>query len=223
MSLHALGALDGKDLVSVQGCLDCPMSAAKDELTGYENLVSAISASFAAEIQPSTGLKRRILDQIGPADEESDPAEPEEKKQSTSTEGDSPGFSFLLENEGKWRPMPAKGVRVKELSSTPNSGYVMLLLEIDAGCGFPSHRHHGTEEVYLISGDLQTGGRTLGPGDYMRARSGSHHDRLFSENGCRAVLVTSRSNYPRTAIHGYGLVHNTVSKLRDAIKNLKPS
>lgn len=68
----------------------------------------------------------------------------------------------------------------------------MLLVEIGPGVAYPEHDHEGAEEMYVLSGDLRTEGRSLGPGDFLHADAGSHHRELRSIGGCTALMVVPR-------------------------------
>jgi len=127
-----------------------------------------------------------------------------------------PGFTHFRQDEGEWRELPAKGVRVKELSTAEEDGFTTMLLEMDAGARFPSHKHQGAEHVYLIDGDLESDGRLLSPGDFLRASAESHHGGLYSSGGCHALIITARQNYPKKAVHFYDRMAKAVRKL---IKN----
>jgi anti-sigma factor ChrR (cupin superfamily) len=65
-------------------------------------------------------------------------------------------------------------------------------MEVGAGATYPAHDHAGYEELYVLSGDLETEGRLLGPGDFLHAEPGSHHNPLHSPHGCTALLVVPR-------------------------------
>jgi quercetin dioxygenase-like cupin family protein len=78
---------------------------------------------------------------------------------------------------------------MKVLSSSPRVGYVTLLLDVAPGTRFPAHHHGGDEECYVISGDVNTCGRRLGPGDFVHADAGTDHGELWTEQGATVLLV----------------------------------
>lgn len=100
-----------------------------------------------------------------------------------------PVFTYSSNEEG-WSdlPMPVPGARWKPLYVLPG-GPQTFLMELPAGCEFPDHPHHGVEECLLISGDLINDGVRLGPGDYVRARAGTHHHGLRTEGGCVCLII----------------------------------
>jgi len=94
-----------------------------------------------------------------------------------------------MDDEG-WEPlpMPVPGARWKPLYVLP-SGPQSFLLELPPGCEFPDHPHPGAEECLLLQGDLVNDGRVLRPGDYVRARGGTHHHGLRTVGGCICLIV----------------------------------
>ena len=75
----------------------------------------------------------------------------------------------------------------------------MLLLDVAAGSRFPEHHHNSDEECYVLSGSLYACGRKIGPGDFHHADAGSDHGELWTEDGCRVLLVVAPDDYlPQT-------------------------
>jgi quercetin dioxygenase-like cupin family protein len=127
------------------------------------------------------------------------------------------GFFFQGSTEGEYRELPVKGARVKELSNSPADGFTVMMLEMDPGCRFPSHNHKGSEQVYLLDGDLYSDGVELSPGDFLRAAADSHHGGLYSEMGCHALIITAQQNYPTKTIHLYDRLAKSVRKVKQKI------
>ncbi len=69
-------------------------------------------------------------------------------------------------------------------------GYQVVLAELAAGARFPEHDHSSSEELFIVSGHLQTEGRMLGPGDFLHAEPGTHHRELISPDGCVALIIS---------------------------------
>ena len=215
--LHALGALDGESFNQVGHCLGCPASDLARSVEAFDVLVAAMSQALLPQIAPPPEAKTEIDQLLGFTDDDarsgaSSTTEP-------GAEGD--GFAYVMNDEGEWRPLPVLkgGARVKELSNDASSGVTVLLLELDPGTRFPSHSHHGVEETFLISGDLHMADRVLGPGDYARALPGSRHSSLYSEHGCRALIMTAPENYPRRSVKAYGALHTALSRCKKLFTN----
>ena len=99
------------------------------------------------------------------------------------------GFLCVKSHEGEWQATPIPGIRMKVLSVSRDLGSWMVLAELAAGARYPSHEHAGSEQLYVLSGHLHTAGRVLVPGDFLHAEPGTHHDGLYSPDGCMALLV----------------------------------
>lgn len=106
------------------------------------------------------------------------------------------GFAFRYEREMDWQPHPVPGIRMKVLSVDRTKGYATLLLDVAPGTRFPPHHHAGgAEECYVVSGSLYTCGRRLTAGDFVHADAETDHGELFSEEGCRVILVVPPEDY----------------------------
>ena len=81
------------------------------------------------------------------------------------------------------------------LSKNDRRGYATLILDVAPGIRFPAHHHGGDEECYVISGSLFACGRRMGAGDLHHADAGSDHGELWTEDGCRVLLVVSPEDY----------------------------
>ncbi|MEO8075548.1 MAG: cupin domain-containing protein [Acidobacteriota bacterium] len=99
------------------------------------------------------------------------------------------GFSFHLASDPGWLPHPVPGIRMKVLAKNRRSGYATLLLDVSPGVRFPPHHHGGAEECYVISGSLYTCGRRMDAGDFLHAEADTDHGELWTEHGCRVLLV----------------------------------
>ncbi len=196
-ALHGLRALDGEDAAAMAHCGDCPFAKATLAAMGFEDTAAAITSTIFPPVAPSADLKGKIMARISPAE--------------SSQEEE--GIHYIPSAKGEWQSLPGGKIQIKTLSDLPEAGHAVLLLEAAAGAVFFPHSHAGMEEIFLISGDLSTNGRTLGPGDYLRHAPGTHHEKATSDHGCRALLVTARENHPRKAIGTYSEVRNLVKGL----------
>jgi anti-sigma factor ChrR (cupin superfamily) len=98
-------------------------------------------------------------------------------------------------SEGEWRPLPFRGISVKELSVEASRALVTMLLRMAPGSIFPAHDHHGPEECYVVGGSVRIGGLRLAAGDFQHADAGTRHDDIVSESGCTLLLVVDRADY----------------------------
>ena len=105
-----------------------------------------------------------------------------------------PGFKFLRPATGRWTEGPVPGVRVQMLSTDWRRNQTMLYIELDPGARYPDHRHSGPEQMFIVSGDLRSGGLLLHAGDFVEGQEGSDHCDVVSPSGCQALLVTSATS-----------------------------
>ena len=145
-----------------------------DELT----LLAVAEGADAGEL-PSGDVKQRLMARVA-----------EEPGKAALA----PGFSFIFEEEG-WLPHPIPGIRMKMLSLDRKRDIATLLLDVAPGTRFPAHHHGGAEECYVVSGSLYACGRKIYAGDFHHADGETDHGELWTEEGCRVILVVEPEPY----------------------------
>ncbi len=188
---YALGAIEPRDAALLEQ-IAAGNPSVQAELAALLETAAALAASQSARVAPGPALRGRILDRIRSTPQVR-PASPDASLEAT-------GFHFKPAGTGDWRKGPGKGLRYRVLSVSKDLGYWMLLLELTPGGVIPTHDHRGSEQVYLLSGDLQTQGRTLAPGDFLHSEPGTIHQELVSPSGCVAILVEKAPERVLTAV-----------------------
>jgi anti-sigma factor ChrR (cupin superfamily) len=96
--------------------------------------------------------------------------------------------------EGKpWKAFPdVPGVEYKVLRKHPADGGLTLLLRFAKGVRYPTHRHPGGEEYYMLDGTLRDGGRTYGRDAFVWHPPGSIHT-PSSADGCVLLVVLPKA------------------------------
>jgi anti-sigma factor ChrR (cupin superfamily) len=201
--LYALGSLMGEELKQFEACLHCPHSRATTRVASYTELVGTVSAALYPELPPSPELRARIMAATVP---ETPPAVSEKVSPPLPV-------SFLMQSEGQWHTTPYEGVRLRELSNA-SADLAIFMLHLDPGATFPDHDHHGSEDMYLLSGDLDINGTLMGAGDFMHSTAGSQHHDMRSTGGCRALVVTSRENYSSGIMRAYSTLDRVKTSVR---------
>lgn len=76
-----------------------------------------------------------------------------------------------------WEAGPVEKVRIINVTPGPRLGGAMAFLALfDPGLRFPSHTHHGEEELLILRGSFTDAGEgTLRPGDQRYYPAGSSH------------------------------------------------
>ncbi len=169
-SLYVMGLLSGQDAGAFEAELaeNAGLSA---EVGSLNNATLALARAAPSLGMPAGGLER-LMASLGAA--EAVPV---------------PGYHVVRNGEEGWLDTPIPGFRIKLLSVSPDVGHEMLMVEFAPGTRYPCHAHEYSEQLFVFSGTLQTEGRVLGPGDFIHGEPGSHHQELYSFDGCRALLV----------------------------------
>jgi anti-sigma factor ChrR (cupin superfamily) len=106
------------------------------------------------------------------------------------------GLRFLSADDTVgWKQLPVRGAWIKLLSIDRERGYAVLLGKLEAGVRYPAHMNVGPEDLYMLTGDLQVGDRTLRVGDFHHADAGSSHAENYSVVGCTLLAVLT-SDHP---------------------------
>jgi anti-sigma factor ChrR (cupin superfamily) len=142
------------------------------------DVMTLLALALAADTSevPSPDVKRRLMARI----ESADPLPA--------------GFS-ILESAVGWLPHPVPGIRMKVLSIDRQRNCATLLFDVEPGSRFPAHHHDAAEECYVISGSVYACGRRLVAGDFLHADGETDHDELWTEEGCRVLLVVQPEHY----------------------------
>ena len=87
----------------------------------------------------------------------------------------------------EWVPWGEAGARAKILGAA--DGYVVALVEADAGYEGTPHDHAYAEFFYLIEGDVTNQGTAMTAGDGYAAAAGSRHDQFRAETPARYLSI----------------------------------
>jgi quercetin dioxygenase-like cupin family protein len=102
------------------------------------------------------------------------------------------GLFTLHGDQGAWESIDVDGISIKRLFADPDKKTVTMLVRMAAGTSYPSHRHAGAEECFVLEGDLHVGDSiVMRAGDYQRAGSESIHVRQWTDQGCLLFIVSS--------------------------------
>ena len=147
------------------GCQVCA-----SELSAFESTAAEL-ASMAGFRKPPANLEHRLMNRI------------------TST--DSPLRVLTRAEDGAWQPSGVPGVSLRQLFLDPNSGNVTMLVKLNPGAVYPSHRHHSLEHCYVLEGDLVFHDHTLNAGDYEVAMPSTAHSTVSSVHGCVLLIINN--------------------------------
>ncbi len=98
------------------------------------------------------------------------------------------GWSITHADSAEWFPWGQTGdARAKILGNA--DGYLVTLIEAEAGYKGTPHKHEHAEFMYLISGSLRNRGRSMTAGDGYAAAAGSRHDDFEAETAASYVVI----------------------------------
>lgn len=93
--------------------------------------------------------------------------------------------------DGDWEPTDIPGIAVRRLLVDRAHNRMTMLVRMAAGTAYPCHIHHGTEECYVLEGDLRVGDTVLHAGDYQYCSEESTHGVQSTEGGCLLFIISS--------------------------------
>ena len=89
-----------------------------------------------------------------------------------------------------WKGFPdVPGVEYRVLRKHPEDGGLTILLRFAKGVRYPTHRHPGGEEYYMLDGTLRDGGRTYGRDAYVWHPPGSIHTPSSADGAVILVVL----------------------------------
>jgi len=152
-------------------------------LLSLQRTVDQVALTAPARTPPPV-LKDKVLARIE-ARRRSGPAQPPQPLAAALS-----GLRFLPGGATTgWKSLPVRGAWIKLLSFEPQRGYAVLLGKLEPGVRYPAHTNAGSEDFYILTGDLHVGDHVLGPGDFHHADAGSLHGENYSVEGCTLLAV----------------------------------
>jgi anti-sigma factor ChrR (cupin superfamily) len=88
--------------------------------------------------------------------------------------------------DGEWREL-LPGVTIKRLH-IDSAGVETALWRLSAGAFIPPHPHARDEECLVLEGSIVDGEQVFFAGDYVLARAGSRHQRVYAPNGALLMI-----------------------------------
>ncbi len=101
---------------------------------------------------------------------------------------------MLNRSEGReWKPTEHAGVD-RALFRYNDTGGRSSFVRLKKGAHVPTHAHHGTEEVVVISGTVMLGAVTMNEGDYLFTSPGEEHNVVAITDA--VIFVSSQKATP---------------------------
>jgi anti-sigma factor ChrR (cupin superfamily) len=189
-SLYVLGALTGVEQEAFGA--DLRASLELRELVFDLQQTTGLFALAAPSAPPPPGLKDKVLRRIETAAGRENPVthHPDVAVASVA------GLRFLNSDDTVgWKQLAVPGAWIKLLSIDRERGYAVLLGRLEPGVRYPAHVNVGPEDLFVLTGDLHVGERTMRAGDFHHADAGSLHGENYSVAGCTLLSVLT-SDHP---------------------------
>jgi anti-sigma factor ChrR (cupin superfamily) len=182
-SLYALDALAQEEKAAYEAHLAAGCAVCVAEVASFRNVTGAIGLSVDP-VFPSAELRRRVMETVARTAQW--PAQ-----KSPGVLHDKDGVVIARPTEMTWKAGGLPGVFLKILFKDTRRGYTTAMVRMTPGTYYPSHRHAGVEELYLLEGDLCLDDLAMQAGDYCRGEAGSVHKEIVTRNGCMFVVTSS--------------------------------
>ena len=182
-SLYALDALAQEEKAVYEAHLGAGCAVCVAEVESFHNVTGAFGSSVAP-VSPQAALRERLIEAVART-----PQPP--PRSSPGVLYEKGGVLIARPVEMIWTAGALPGVFLKVLFNDTTRGYATAIVRMTAGTHYPSHKHVGVEELYLLEGDLRVDDQPMRAGDYCRGEVGSVHEKITTENGCLFVVTSS--------------------------------
>ena len=190
-SLYVLGALTGAEHEAFG--VELRASAELREFVFTLQQTAGLLAMATPFLRPPRGLKDTVLRRIETAASQANRPATQHPGVAVASLA---GLRFLSgDDRVGWKQLPVPGAWIKLLSIERERGYAVLLGKLEPGVRYPAHMNVGPEDLYVLTGDLQVGDRTMRAGDFHHADAGSLHGENYSVEGCTLLAVLT-SDHP---------------------------
>jgi anti-sigma factor ChrR (cupin superfamily) len=167
----SVGALAPDELVELEARLADLSPAERAEVARLYNTITTVAES-APEFEPPAYLRERVLAALR-----------------------TPTRYTVWGAAGEWSETGLPGISVKVLAVDRPRSVATLLIRAEPGAVYPSHRHHGPEECYIVRGSVMIDGRVLRAGDFHHADEGSDHGEITTTEGAEVLVVGAIEDY----------------------------
>jgi anti-sigma factor ChrR (cupin superfamily) len=168
----SVGALDADERAQLESRLDALTPEQQSEVARLYDTATAAVAVDVPLVAPPPRARERLLAAV--------------RKPSTYT---------ARAAEAAWIETGIPGIRTRILSVDKARSLVTLVIRAAPGAVYPSHKHHGPEECFVISGSVLIDGHVLRAGDFHHADDDSDHGEITTIEGAEVLLVGAIDDY----------------------------
>jgi anti-sigma factor ChrR (cupin superfamily) len=185
-ALHALGLLNETEAREFADHLSQGCEVCHAEVQAFQETAGMLAVAAPLRKPPSR-LKRVLTERISGSSSPASQLQPWKFWGAEASEE----LHVVRRDEGVWTTI-AGGVYAKRLYADPGRDRVTMLIRMDPGSTFPSHRHGGPEECLVLEGEIRVGDLVLRAGDYQCAPLHSVHEVTRTDTGCLLLIVSSQ-------------------------------
>lgn len=169
---YALGMLDAQQARAFRKHLAEGCSICERELRGALKTVTRLSL-LVPQAEPRPELRDRLLQRV-----------------IMDSAAGMKGIHVVRAEQSGWVRSGIEGVTVKRLYADAANDSVTMLVRMEPGATYPSHRHRRPEQCFVLEGDLIQD-VVLNAGDYTCADPETIHPVSRTVNGCLVLIVSS--------------------------------
>ena len=167
----SVGALAPDERAELEARVAQLSPAEQAEVARLYNTATAVAES-APELEPPPHVRERVL-----------------------AAARTPSRYTIWGADGEWSETGLPGIRAKVLAVDRPRSLATLLIRAEPGAVYPSHRHHGPEECYVVRGSIMIDGRVLRAGDFHHADEDSDHGEITTTEGADVLVVGAIEDY----------------------------
>jgi anti-sigma factor ChrR (cupin superfamily) len=182
-SLYVLDAMPPDQKAVYEAHLESGCAVCTSEVAALRDVTGAIAMSVEP-VSPRAELRARLMSALTAT------SQPHAEKV-PGVLYDKDGVLVARHSEMEWKTGELPGIFQKILFNDTARGFSTAMVRMTPGTHYPSHKHAGVEELYLLEGDLCVGDVAMREGDYCRGETGSIHEELVTRTGCLFVVTSS--------------------------------
>ena len=167
----SLGALDPDERMELQARLDSLTPEQRSEIAHLYDTASAMALT-APPLEPPAYVRERVL-----------------------AAARTPVRYTARAADATWIDTGLRGIRARVLAVDQVRSLVTLVVRAEPGAIYPSHKHHGPEECFVIRGSVVIDGRVLRTGDFHHADEDSEHGEITTTEGAEVLIVGAVDDY----------------------------
>ena len=167
----AIGALDTDEQRELQALVAALPSETRDEIARLYDSAVALATSVE-QVDPPAHIRDRVLAAMK-----------------------TPGRYTVWAQSSEWVESGLPGIRLRVLAVDRARSMVTMALQAEPGAVYPSHRHSGPEECYILKGSVVIDGRVLRAGDFHHADEDSDHGEITTIEGAEVLIIGAIDDY----------------------------